>query len=284
MSRHGCWDDYRVEREKRMKKEETSEKQSLNIGGIDVLMNRRGGDERDQKREKNGVIANNTEKIKLSALQQNIWGKISSVAVVVVVVVVRVAFLKHLFTHQDAVVSVWPGPDITDPVWVPAHSWLKSWWWHPHPQTHHTFNWKILAEVLAATRLGPDMKGPRTIVIIMIITIEKTSRCCILNMDQTIVISLLFFFILYIEWNNKSSNISLTFDHPFIPHHKVSVTSLCSVTVRCKGKKNAYRCCTVAMKGKLTGRKKVKGIWFLRRDKWGLNWWSLGVGAFDWAI
>lgn len=47
-------------------------------------------------------------------------------------------------------------------------------------------------------------------------------------MDKTIVISLLIFFLLlYIEWNNiNSSIISFMFDHRFIPHHKFSVTSL----------------------------------------------------------
>ena len=46
-------------------------------------------------------------------------------------------------------------------------------------------------------------------------------------MDKTIVISLLIFFLLlYIEWNNiNSPNISFMFDR-FIPHHKFSVTSL----------------------------------------------------------
>lgn len=60
---------------KRMKEEETWEKQSLNAGGIDVQLNWGGGNgrEKDQKREKNGVIAiNNREKIKLSASQQQI--------------------------------------------------------------------------------------------------------------------------------------------------------------------------------------------------------------------
>lgn len=59
---------------KRMKEEEMSEKQSLNAGGIDVQM-KGGGNVRkkEQKREKNGVIANNNrEKIKLSASQQKI--------------------------------------------------------------------------------------------------------------------------------------------------------------------------------------------------------------------
>lgn len=47
-------------------------------------------------------------------------------------------------------------------------------------------------------------------------------------MDKTIVISLLIFFLLlYTEWNNRNSpNISFMFDHRFIPHHKFSVTSL----------------------------------------------------------
>lgn len=128
MSRHGCWDDYRVEREEKNER-------GGDVGETVVKhrRNRRAdewggenGRKRDQKREKNGMIANNTEKIKLSVLQQKIWGKISSVAVVVVVfVVVRVTLLKHLFIHKDAVVSTWPGPDITDLVWVPVRSWLN---------------------------------------------------------------------------------------------------------------------------------------------------------------
>lgn len=75
MSRHGCWADYRVEREE--KKERGGDV------GETVIKHRRNrradewggenGREKDQKREKNGVFANNnTEKIKLSASQQEI--------------------------------------------------------------------------------------------------------------------------------------------------------------------------------------------------------------------
>lgn len=74
MSRHGCWDDYRVEREEKNER-------GGDVGETVVKhrRNRRAdewggenGRKRDQKREKNGMIANNTEKIKLSVLQQKI--------------------------------------------------------------------------------------------------------------------------------------------------------------------------------------------------------------------
>lgn len=63
--------------------------------------------------------------------------------------------------------------------------------------------------------------------VIVFVTEEKEQEDK-LYMDKTIVISLLIFFLLlYIEWNNiNSSNISFMFDHRFIPHHKFSVTSL----------------------------------------------------------
>ena len=72
-------------------------------------------------------------------------------------------------------------------------------------------------------------------------------------MDKTIVISLLFFFLLlYIEWNNiNSSNISFMFDHRFIPHHKFSVTSLFLFQPNVKNKNTSLDSdyCMTAMKG-----------------------------------
>lgn len=61
-------------------------------------------------------------------------------------------------------------------------------------------------------------------------------------MDKTIVISLLIFFLLlYIEWNNiNSPNISFMYDHRFIPHHKLSVTSLFRFQQNVKNKNASF--------------------------------------------
>lgn len=81
-------------------------------------------------------------------------------------------------------------------------------------------------------------------------------------MDKTIVISLLFFFLLlYIEWNNiNSSNISFMFDHRFIPHHKFSVTSLFQFQPNVKNKNTSldFDYCMTAMKGNDRGEKKKR--------------------------
>lgn len=88
-------------------------------------------------------------------------------------------------------------------------------------------------------------------------------------MDKTIVISLLIFFlILYIEWNNINfPKISFMFDHRFSPHNTLEVTSLFSLKPNVKTKQKKNFLCDNKCKT-LKNRQKAKGMELEKYVKW----------------